>query len=154
MSKIKATILGFLLIFGAGRVIAQTKSQSPVELSDVVVAQTLDAKTLLSLDFLQQQPAPPLNYKSHAAVDTNGNCRVHHLPLREATIPLEYGWRMLLPQTIKLEEAKDKFFPNSILAFDQGCVVLPFTEALVLHCSRCLSEREQWQQRNQPKHQH
>lgn len=94
---------------------------------------------------LPERFTSPLDYRDEAVLDKQGRCKLHHLPLQETKIPIAYGLR---PAPLRsLKEAEAKSFPNAKVTIEGGCIVLN-RQALVLHCPRCKSEREHWQQKH------
>ena len=103
----------------------------PSQLTDTVVAQ-------LPLT----RPGSPMILFDRAVTDKNGGCRVHHAPLKEATVPIVYG--LLVGPSPKFVEAERKHFPNGVPWIAGGCLVMSTTEARVLHCRKCLRARDEY----------
>jgi hypothetical protein len=84
-------------------------------------------------------PAFYEDFTKFAALDTQGLCAVHHQPLKKAIVEILYG------AIIESEEiGRKEFFPNATYWINGGRVVSSNSkdQALVLHCARCLEERE------------
>jgi hypothetical protein len=82
---------------------------------------------------------PPLILFERALKDKEGRCKVHHYHLEAAIVPIVYG---LLPGHSKeYYEAERRKFPNAIIQYEGGCLVMSTKEAKVLQCRKCLEAR-------------
>ena len=94
----------------------------------------------------------PVNRESHLLVlferalkDTEGRCKVHHQRLEVAVVPIVYG---LLPGLSKeYYEAESSKFPNAIIQYEAGCLVMSAKEAKVLQCRKCLEAKAAYEKK-------
>ena len=77
-----------------------------------------------------------------AVKDDRGRCKVHHRPLKVASVPVIYG---LMPGISKeYYEVERRDFPNAVTSHEAGCVVMGAKEAKVLQCQKCLEAKREW----------
>ena len=117
------------------------KDRKCAEQNSTSTAKAADMTTIEPSKIPIRLPTPDLyeDFTKFAALDTQGLCAVHHQPLKKAIVEILYG------AIIDSEEiGRKEFFPNATYWINGGRVVSSNSkdQALVLHCARCLEERE------------
>jgi hypothetical protein len=80
-----------------------------------------------------------------AEADEKGRCRVHHVPLEEALVPVAYG---LMPGPgPKYFKTRKRNFPNAHTRYEAGCLVTGAREAKVLQCRKCLKAMAEYERK-------
>jgi len=99
-------------------------------------------ETIINLsDVIEIRAGLPVDWTERALKDKKGLCKVHHEPLRKATVPMLYGLMPGPPYPIETEE---RLFPNALTSVEAGCVVMPAKEAIVLQCQKCIKAKTKW----------
>ena len=99
-------------------------------------------KAIVNLsDVLANRGVRPLDWTEHALKDKKGLCKVHHVALSKATVPILYG---LTPGPPYSKETEERLFPNAITGFEGGCIIMHAKEALVLQCQKCIKAKTKW----------
>jgi hypothetical protein len=81
---------------------------------------------------------PPLDWTGHALKDIKGSCKVHHVKLTRAMVPILYGLR---PSPTYSKEIEERLFPNALTCLEGGCAVMRVKEAIVLRCKKCVAAK-------------
>ena len=82
-----------------------------------------------------------LGYQHPTASNSLQQCRVHHVALKQAMVPVHYGMPYFEANYFRAEQ---KLFPNSNDVVQGGCIVGTLTQELVAYCEQCRTARQQW----------
>ncbi len=122
-----------------GQAVEQSQSSGAPQ-GEVINARSSIMEARFDL-FIANRVDPPLDRTGLALKDKEGLCKIHHKPLRKATIPMLYG---LSPGPTYSIETEKKLFPNALTDIDAGCIVMRLKEATVLQCQKCIKAKTEW----------